>query len=371
MPPRTRRLTGSIAATSASKSRIATTAKSNGEPNSSKVTKGKSLVASKTRSSTASTISTTTTKPSLPGSGKSPVRLVQEVQNIKTSSTPKSTPKSTPHKNKISLIASPSSVVKKKFTSSIISEEDVLESNRNHDLVEFINSLVNTKRDDLFTNYQAKAQSQIKNDHELIKQLNEEVSEKQSTIDKLLNEIEQLKLSENKPIPNPKLEQVVNDVEYLSPIRSRKHKIVDMIDQQSIKKEFEDIGFTLDMLELLTGLRIVNFTEDDDKYYFDVKQTTSNSSDVVYISYRLIVSKTFESTAEIEYIPTFLEDLDSEEDEYADDDDDNVRLGANENARYLKKMLPDYLCENLSFPYNTLSQFYAKVNRALHKGSKG
>ncbi|CQB90078.1 Chromosome segregation protein Csm1/Pcs1 [Chlamydia trachomatis] len=69
--------------------------------------------------------------------------------------------------------------------------------------------------------------------------------------------------------------------------------------------------------------------------------------------YQLVLAS--QPSPEINYIPTFLDALEGEEvEDY-------------ENAKILQKILPDYLCENLSFPFDTLAQFYGKVNRALNK----
>ncbi|KAK6198461.1 CSM1-like protein [Scheffersomyces amazonensis] len=318
---------------------------------------------------------------------KQPSRLIDDESLISgQSSTPKSTgPKSSTPKSGAkriqNLISSPSTAVKRKLnlTDSVIEEKDILTVKNSEELISLINNLVHTKQDSIFENYKLKVQKQLDNDHELIKQLNQDLSDKQNIVDNLLNDIEELKskLSVNGNNKNDINNNSNNhskieldserefDSIYQSPIRIKKNKPVDLINQKAIQKEFEDIGFTLDMVELLTGLRIINFTEDDEKFYFEVKQSSSNSSDVVYITYKLVISKTFESTAEIDYEPTFLEAL---EDEYEEDDENE--LSAVENAKYLKTILPDYLCENLSFPYSTLSQFYSKVSRALHKRSK-
>ena len=62
-----------------------------------------------------------------------------------------------------------------------------------------------------------------------------------------------------------------------------------------------------------------------------------------------------------------LEDNDSESD---DIDVDDETMDSKRNAKMLLDLLPDYFCDNLTFPYNTLSQFYTKMNRALNKGAK-
>lgn len=128
-----------------------------------------------------------------------------------------------------------------------------------------------------------------------------------------------------------------------------------MLQQEDLANELKTIGITLDMQELLTGVRITNYEDDRDKFYFDVKQTSTNIDndvDAVSVMYRLVIKKKFEQTAEVTYIPSFL------------------REAKNDDARRVSVHLPDYLKDNLIFPYNTLLQFYAKMSKALNKSAK-
>lgn len=247
----------------------------------------------------------------------------------------------------------------KRLDHPIVTEQDILAAHNNQQLVEFINSLTNTKQDQIFSKYQQKVQQQLDSDHELITSLSDQVSEKQTTIDHLLEEIRQLKAAASKPnlLYQPK------DIIYESPIRKKKspNGPAHLIGQDDLSRELENIGFTLDMVELLTGVRVTNFHEDDDQFYFEIKQ--KSVSDLAFINYRLEISKSFEATAEISYVPTFLDAL--EKGYKVEDDSDEIH--PIENARYLKSILPEYLCESLSFPYNTLAQFYGKISRALNK----
>ncbi|KAK6453624.1 CSM1-like protein [Scheffersomyces xylosifermentans] len=294
----------------------------------------------------------------------------EDVRGASTPTQPKKRVPSSPSTSKRVASSGPiSTALSKKLKAShpIITEQDILSSDNSQELVELINGLVNSKQDEIFTKYKNKVQTQLDNDHRLIQDLNTDLLQKESTIEKLKEEIEQLKKAK---LAGPNRDISIDEKEslYESPIRKKKTRKVEgssgsKISPEQLTKEFENIGFTLDMLELLTGLRIVNFEEDDLKYYFDVKQSSSSTADEgIYINYQLVISKSFESTAEIRYIPTFLEALDSDYDEDEDDGGDVV-----ENAKSLRQILPEYLCENLSFPYNTLSQFYGKVSRALNK----
>ncbi|EGW33657.1 uncharacterized protein SPAPADRAFT_133618 [Spathaspora passalidarum NRRL Y-27907] len=253
------------------------------------------------------------------------------------------TPSATPNKKKpASNTPSRPSSKRAKGPISIITEQDILTTTDSEDLIELINDLTNTKQDEIFTKYQTKMQSQLENDHMLIQELQLELRRKNDTIDKLLDEISQLKQSQSGEA----------ELTFESPIRKRQP-----MNDITLTKELENISITLDMIELLAGVRVVNFQEDDSMLYFDVKQ----SSPPLFITYQLIISKEFEATAQVNYVPTFLDALENEFD-HGDDEVDIV-----ENARFLKRILPDYLCEKLLFPIDTLAQFYSKVGRALHK----
>lgn len=102
----------------------------------------------------------------------------------------------------------------------------------------------------------------------------------------------------------------------------------------------------------IDGVKVINFENTSDEYIFDIKQSSSVKLGLT-MHYQLVLAS--QPSPEINYIPTFLDALEGEEvEDY-------------ENAKILQKILPDYLCENLSFPFDTLAQFYGKVNRALNK----
>lgn len=243
-----------------------------------------------------------------------------------------------------------------------ISEEDILTARSGNELIGIIQQLTNTKQDELFKAYKKEAEKKLEQYKSTIKDLEKELERKQEIINKSANTSSDAFLET--PLKNKK-----NPTMYVSPIRKRKSSEQDssLISQDQLSKELETIGVTLDMLELLTGLRIVNFEEDKSKLHFDVKQTSTSGDDSeISVGYRLVIGKNFTSTAEINYIPSFLEALDEASDESMNMSDDGTRS----NARILTKILPDYFCDSLTFPYNTLSQFYSKMNRALNKASK-
>lgn len=267
------------------------------------------------------------------------------------------------------IIPPPTAVVSSK---TVITEKDIFNaSTSTQELVLLINTLTSTSQDKLFEDYRAKTQTQLDESYRIIEELNQEIAAKNEIIERLkVSSSSKVALNvDQTPSKQPQSSQNL----YKSPIRRKKTTdVADLITQDQLSKELDTIGITLDMLELLTGLRITNYEEDDNKFYFDILQSsTAESSDEkkkkngasappapasgnsLTIVYRLVISKDFDSTAEINYVPTFLKE---------GGDDDHIER--------LKDILPEYFCDNLSFPYNTLSQFYTKINRALNKGVK-
>lgn len=251
-------------------------------------------------------------------------------------------------------------------TQTNVTEKDILAAQNSNDLMKIIESLTNTNQDELFNRYKEKTEVQLQQNSLLINELQEELQNKQEIIDSLLQQkpgdvaLETPMKAKNKP-----------QNMYVSPIRKKKTSNLEpgVIHHDQLSKELETIGITLDMLELLTGVRIINYEEDESKFHFDVKQTSTNGDNTeLSIEYRLIIAKEFTSTAEINYVPTFLKDIN---DSYSDDIDvDDDSSDPKSNPKLLMQLLPDYFCDSLTFPYNTLSQFYTKMNRALNKGAK-
>ncbi|EER32159.1 conserved hypothetical protein [Candida tropicalis MYA-3404] len=217
--------------------------------------------------------------------------------------------------------------------STVVTEQELVGAS-NEELIDIINTNINTKQDELFTKYKSKVESQLEQDHELIESLQLELQDKNSRIEQLEEQLASLKID--------------SAVEFASPIRK---KTVGRLNQDELAKEREHISLTLDMIELLTGVKVVNFENTEDEYIFDIKQSSMKQELVVH--YQLVLSTI--PNSEINYFPTFLDALEGDEvEEY-------------ENTKRLQKVLPEYLCENLSFPFDTLAQFYGKVNRALNK----
>lgn len=202
--------------------------------------------------------------------------------------------------------------------------------------------------------YKQQVEAQLESDHALIEEMSSQMAQLQRQNDELQRALRDTQ-ENSSTIPA-----------YESPIR--KKNPCSRVSPQSqtspnkrpgiedpVAREFENIGFSLDMLELLTGLRICNFDEDHEKYFFDIHQTSSTSSPAMHVDYVLIIPKLFGQVAEVCYVPSFLE---------------HIRTGNYEekhNAQRLRDTLPEYLCANLTFPYSTLAQFYAKMTRAINR----
>lgn len=227
-----------------------------------------------------------------------------------------------------------------------ITEDDIIKATDSKSLMTFINSLVGSQQDEIFEEYKKTNDIMITEHSELVESLYDKIDSQQNTIDLLLEENRQLKGGEQ--------DRTSNKPVFESPIRKNRNKGVELLNEAQLNQELKTIGIILDMLELLTGLRIINYEEDKLRLYFDIKQvSTIDKGASLTINYRLIISKTFEKNGEVSYEPTFLQD--------ADDEETNEKL---------LKVLPEYFCDNLSFPYNTLCQFYTKMNKALNKINK-
>lgn len=259
-----------------------------------------------------------------------------------------------------------------------ITEAEIVKSKDVKGLIAIMNSLVNNEQDEIYDKFKKQNEEVISKDEEIIREMSEKIEQQQETIEQLIGMIPKknsnesiLQLNET-PLKGKKLGEEYPDLSYNntaqttyeSPIRKKKNVTnqftnePELINEDQLNKELKTISIILDMLELLTGLRIVNYEEDESKFYFDVKQVNTNEKLTIHIEYKLIIQKDFEIAAEVNYLPTFLNDL--------EDDDEERRL----NSKKLLEVLPDYFCDNLTFPYNTLSQFYSKMNKALNKSVK-
>lgn len=279
----------------------------------------------------------------------------------------KTTPNLTPELSAVLSLSAPTILHNR--AAEPITEADILAANSPAKLTSLINSLVSTEQDDLFERYRQTTRLQLSNDSRLIAELRSELSVKQSTIDTLLSQIQKLQESIDDPagtiLPVNSTPQKGRKLDmYQSPIRKKSSSL--MVHQDDMENELKTIGITLDMLELLTGVRMINYEEDKERFYFDVKQTSTNMEhdvDSVSVEYKLVIKRKFEQAAEVTYVPAFLRNLKT----VLKDPEQELK---NQDAARVAKHLPDYLQENLIFPYNTLLQFYTKMNKALNKSTK-
>lgn len=244
-----------------------------------------------------------------------------------------------------------------------ISESEIMSIDSSKKVYSILRDLVQTKQDVLFQEYRLSAKERISQLEKERNYLHEQLSVKQNTIDTLASQILDLKngnnMSRGNDLTTPK--RAAQQM-YESPIRNTKSSSA-MIPQADMAEELKTISFTFDMLELLTGVRVTNYEEDKEKFYFDIRQTdTGREVDdaPLSIDYRLVIKRKFDQTAEVTYIPVFLKNAKVK----TSDKEQQMR---NEHARHVEANLPDYLCDNLKFPFNTLLQFYGKLVKALNK----
>lgn len=269
-----------------------------------------------------------TSPPEPPAKKPEPSKRV--VSKTKVSKT--TTPKKTPPRKAINPIETTNEV------SIPISEQDILQAQESGELLKVINSLTNTAQDELFTTYKQKVQQKLDQDEHTIIKLQQQLEEKERIIKGLKETI----------IEEEHVAKKDSEL-FISPIRKRRNIDEEVINRDDITKELNTVGVILDMIQLLTGLKVINHDQDDLKFYFDVLQSsTVAKGNNVSMEYRLVIVKKFSAATEVNYIPTFLED-------------------ETKDKLLLKKYLPDYFCDRLTFPYHTLSQFYSKMNKALNR----
>lgn len=233
-----------------------------------------------------------------------------------------------------------------------ISEQEILTANSSGDLVNLINQLTSTSQDEMFNSYKLKTKMKLQQDEDTIVRLEQEIKEKEQLIQTLRSN----KSSSNSNTFDDSANDMPNSNNgkkelFISPIRKRKNVDEEVITREDINQEFDTMGAILDMVQLLTGMRVINYEEDNSQFYFDVVQNNTNDKGQrIEIDYKIIIIKKYSSATEVNYIPTFISN-------------------GSPDKELLLQNLPDYFCNNLTFPYNTLSQFYGKMNKALNRVS--
>lgn len=129
-------------------------------------------------------------------------------------------------------------------------------------------------------------------------------------------------------------------------------------ENQHLEKEFDQAVGEMDlfttkqeMIELLTGVSCVSYDENKTSITFRMRHLGEEST----LFYELIIGKS--SLGELIYRPEFDQPA-----EWKPEDGD-----WHHNVNVLKQVLPEYLTDNLTFPSNTLRNFYAKVSKSLSK----
>lgn len=106
----------------------------------------------------------------------------------------------------------------------------------------------------------------------------------------------------------------------------------------------------INFLELLTGVRCIAFEESNYTMNFTVRQ----SGGIGTIYYKLIISKKIEERHEAIYMPIWDKHIDFKGD-------------WDENVKNVKKYLPDYLMDQLTFPSSAINYFNSKLNDCLNQ----
>lgn len=261
----------------------------------------------------------------------------------------KATPKRSPVIRKTSAFVNDSNDTQE-IQLNKITEQEILTANNSGDLINLINQLTSTAQDEIFSGYKLKTKLKLDQDEQTIARLEEELHEKDLLIEELRRSSKGglSSLNSNTTLNASSSKDEATDL-FISPIRKRRNLDEEIINRDDITKELNTIGVILDMIQLLTGLKVINHEQDDSNFYFDVIQNSTNDrSEKIVIEYRLVIVKKLSSATEVNYIPTFLET-------------------ENKQREILKKYLPEYFCDDLTFPYKALSQFYGKMNKALNK----
>ncbi|OBA21001.1 hypothetical protein METBIDRAFT_170970 [Metschnikowia bicuspidata var. bicuspidata NRRL YB-4993] len=256
-----------------------------------------------------------------------------------------------------------------------VSADAILAADTPAKLAQLLQRLVATDQDRLFAQFRETSAQRAATDAQQIARLSASLEAKQNTIDALAQQAQELQnalaaagdalpQAADSPAADTPQKRAAARHMYESPIRK---KTADAwVHRSDVDDEFRTIAFSLDMLELLTGVRITNYVVDADRFLFDVKQSSTLSdhdTDVVTVEYQLLIQRDFQEKAEVTYVPVFLELL------HNGAPDAELAARARDAAR-VRGHLPLYLQLSLNFPYNTLLQFYAKLNKALNKCSK-
>ncbi|CCF60331.1 hypothetical protein KAFR_0J02670 [Kazachstania africana CBS 2517] len=117
--------------------------------------------------------------------------------------------------------------------------------------------------------------------------------------------------------------------------------------QQQLKDKAENIDVIKDLFEHLCGVRVHKSYEDDTGLWFD----TSQGSKKGIMDYKLGFVKGENASTEVIYVPL-------------------LKQRSTEELKTLQGQLPSYMFDTLSFPLNSLNQFYIKLSKCLNKSKQ-
>ncbi|KAG7845240.1 hypothetical protein KL941_003085 [Ogataea angusta] len=218
-------------------------------------------------------------------------------------------------------------------------------------LTSIFNDLATSKTEKMFQDYKKLSERKHQASETLINNLTKENQKLRSSLKSLQVGKQNSKETElmKRQIETLKREntRLSSEIESLSAKRGSNKSEID-----NAVAELDLMGTKLEIAELLTGLTCQQYIEDSENMIFKMKQ----QGETCYLIYQLLISKT--GAGEIVYIPI----LKHEESQSGSD-----REEWTENLNKLEKVLPDYLLDNLTFPSNTLYNFYNKLGRSLNK----
>ncbi|KAG7727613.1 hypothetical protein KL933_002547 [Ogataea haglerorum] len=218
-------------------------------------------------------------------------------------------------------------------------------------LTSILNDLTTSKTEKMFQDYKKLSERKHQTSETLINNLTKENQKLRLSIKSLQASKQNSKETDSlrRQIETLKREntRLSSEIESLSAKRGSNQSEID-----NAVAELDLMGTKLEITELLTGLTCQEYIEDAENMIFKMKQ----QGETCFLIYQLLISKT--GAGEIVYIPIFKQE---------ESQSGSERNEWMENVKKLEKVLPDYLLDNLTFPANTLYNFYNKLGRSLNK----
>ncbi|KAG7881262.1 hypothetical protein KL938_003392 [Ogataea parapolymorpha] len=218
-------------------------------------------------------------------------------------------------------------------------------------LTSILNDLTTSKTERMFQEYKKLSERKQQTSETLINNLTKENQKLRTSIKSLQVNKQNSKETDllKRQIESLKREntRLSSEIESLSAKRGSNQSQID-----NAVAELDLMGTKLEITELLTGLTCQEYIEDSENMIFKMKQ----QGETCFLIYQLLISKT--GAGEIVYIPIL---------KHEESQSGSERKEWTENLNKLEKVLPDYLLDNLTFPSNTLYNFYNKLGRSLNK----